>query len=210
MSGALKVIRHIAELPAAYGLIQRLFREGPARRRFVDEVLRPRPGDSILDLGCGPARLLEFLPGSVRYTGVDENPRYLKAAARRYGSRGAFLEARLGTSTRLGLREARFDLVLAVAVLHHLADNDAMALVRLALHHLAAGGRFITLDPVLYDRQPPLSRLLARADRGRHVRRAEAYSALLAPFFPKVETRLFTDLAPFSYAHFAMVATADS
>lgn len=51
-------------------------------QRQTTEILRPlvRAGDSILDIGCGIGSLLECLPRSVRYSGIDVSPDFIEIA----------------------------------------------------------------------------------------------------------------------------------
>jgi len=48
--------------------------DGHSRILHVENYIRPRDGDRILDIGCGPGDILEFLP-SVEYLGFDVNQR---------------------------------------------------------------------------------------------------------------------------------------
>jgi len=107
----------------------------PKLGRPVLELLAPRAGERILDLGCGDGALTEELvaAGAV-VTGVDASPEMI-AAARARG-----LDAHVVDATALGF-EAAFDAVFSNAVLHWVKDADAaIAGVRRALK---PGGRFV-------------------------------------------------------------------
>lgn len=47
--------------------------------RVVHEVLQPKAGMKILDVGCGPANVLSYLP-AVDYTGIDLNEKHIAYA----------------------------------------------------------------------------------------------------------------------------------
>jgi len=57
---------------------------------LVNEYIRPQSTDRIIDIGCGPAAILDYLPHRVQYLGVDYNPNYTKTAKDRFKSRGDF------------------------------------------------------------------------------------------------------------------------
>src|ERR1700758_2843837 len=42
-------------------------------QRFTDEVIRPRSGDRVFDVGCGPGALLSCLLQRTSYVGFDRN-----------------------------------------------------------------------------------------------------------------------------------------
>jgi SAM-dependent methyltransferase len=175
-SGLRGLLRH----PAAYEALQRIMRSGKARERFAAEHIRPKTGDRIIDIGCGPAELLRHLHG-VTYVGFDPNPAYIARARRVFGDRGDF-HAKLFTADDAARLEP-FDIAVVSAVLHHLDDQEARELFALLRKAVKPGGRVITIDNVYIDGQNPIARLLISLDRGRNVRRAEGYQALAAGSF---------------------------
>jgi len=101
----------------------------------VLELLAPRPGERILDLGCGDGALTRKLADSgCDVVGVDASaPQVL--AARRLG-----LDARVADGERLAF-EAEFDAVFSNAAIHWMKRaDDAIAGVWRALK---PGGRFV-------------------------------------------------------------------
>lgn len=197
----------LLELPSFYERFQRLLGARAARTRLISEFLRPWPGARLLDVGCGTGSLLDDLPPSIDYTGFDINPRYIDAARQRYGEGRTFFVGTAGQEPE-ALREQRFDIVVARALLHHLDDADAGRLAAFARRVLRPGGIFFSSDPVFYDGQPWFSKLLARLDRGGGVRTPDAYRRLLAPDFAEIDTTLVTDMLRIPYAHFIMRARA--
>jgi trans-aconitate methyltransferase len=101
----------------------------------VLELLAPRSGERILDLGCGDGALTERIGATgAHVVGVDAAEPFV-AAARARG-----LDARVMDGSRLTF-EGAFDAVFSNAALHWMPDADAvLAGVRRAL---VPGGRFV-------------------------------------------------------------------
>jgi SAM-dependent methyltransferase len=195
-------LHRVLDRPRVYERFQRLLGAHAARRRLVDEFLRPYEGARLLDVGCGTGSLLDYLPRGVDYVGFDLNAAYIAEARTRYAGRGSFFCARVGGETVDGT----FDFVVAKSLLHHLSDQDAHSLLATAGGLLRDGGVFFSSDPVRHQDQPLLARMLVALDRGRNVRWPEAYAELVRAHFPAVETTLMTDLLPIPYSHFVMRA----
>ncbi len=191
-------IRAVLSHPAIYELWSALVGGERARTAIIAEHVRPAPGDEILDLGCGPGELFTHLPDGVRYTGVDISPQYIARARERYGDRATF---EVADASQLALSGRRFHIVMAIALLHHLDDGQAEALLREVAVLLEPSGRFIAVDPVRTPRQNPIARATIDRDRGQHVRDAEGYARLAGPAFGSVRTVVRHDLLRIPYSH---------
>ncbi len=110
------------------------------------------PTCHVLDLGCGNARFAHFLDTHVEratYLGVDVSPGLLYIARERATHlarvRARFLLLDLGERGWAGVLDAaRFHVVLALAVLHHIPGADHReAFVREAASLLRPGGYLI-------------------------------------------------------------------
>lgn len=93
------------------------------RVRTMLEFLEPRPGERILDCGCGMGFYLKVLTslGKGCYCGIDGDPEALAFARQALDGRGASLLH--GDLLRLPCRDAFFDKVLLTEVLEHLPDD---------------------------------------------------------------------------------------
>lgn len=108
----------------------------PALGQPVLDLLQPRSGERILDLGCGDGVLTEKLVAAgTQVVAVDSSPDMV-AAARRRG-----LDARLMDATRLTF-DGEFDAVFSNAVLHWIKD-DPDAAISCAYRALRRPGRFV-------------------------------------------------------------------
>jgi len=156
--------RAIFSDPGVYNMAQRMVGAERARRILVRNFFPDMTGKRMLDIGCGTAEILRHLPESMDYVGFDVSEEYIAEAERRFAARGSFRAERV--------REARledmppFDVVLAFGLLHHLDDDEVVALFRLASSALKSGGRLITVDPVYISGQNPVARWIISKDRG--------------------------------------------
>jgi SAM-dependent methyltransferase len=193
-------MKSLLEKPALYEMFSRVVGAQGSRETFVKTYVRPREGDRILDVGCGPADILDHLPG-VDYFGFDISPSYIDSATARYGERGRFFCERVSEARAFLENEGRFDIVLAIGILHHLERQEALDLFALAKRALKPGGRLVTLDPCYAPGQSPIARYLASRDRGRFVRTEAQYRELAAVEFPGVASTVRHDLLRMPYTH---------
>ena len=75
----------ILKWPAGYRLLRGIVGGDALWRTYLDEYVKPMPGEKVLDIGCGPADVLRHLP-PVDYTGLDRSEEYIHSAAARFGS----------------------------------------------------------------------------------------------------------------------------
>ncbi len=101
----------------------------------VVEWLDAKPGEFILDLGCGDGQLTERLAAGAKVVGVDASAEMVAAAR----SRGVAAEQ--GSAESLPHPDGAFDVVFSNAALHWVRDQDAMMT---QVHRvLKPGGRFV-------------------------------------------------------------------
>jgi trans-aconitate methyltransferase len=101
----------------------------------VLELLAPRPGERILDLGCGDGALTKKLVDlQCEVVAVDSSAAQIEAA------RARGLDARVMNAEALPFRE-EFDAVFSNAVLHWVKRADPM--IAAVYRSLKPGGRFV-------------------------------------------------------------------
>jgi len=194
-------IRAILSQPAVYEAFQRFMGAKRGRQWIVRDLIRPFPGMRILDLGCGPAQILDSLPGDVSYVGYDMSAEYIAAAKAKFGARGTFDCRSLEQAEAAML--SPFDLVMGIGVLHHLDDSTARQFMSVAKAALKPGGRMLTLDPCYAPGQNPIARFLISNDRGQNVRNEAGYRALAEGTFTAIAGAV-THQVWIPYTHWAM------
>jgi tRNA (cmo5U34)-methyltransferase len=119
-------------------------------------ALHLRPGDTVLDLGCGAGnftlRLLQEAPG-LHCRLVDLSEPMLDRAGERVRQAGPASVATVQSDLRtLSLEDNSVDAILAGAVLHHLRDDDDWASTfRRFARWLKPGGRLYVADLCSFD-----------------------------------------------------------
>jgi ubiquinone/menaquinone biosynthesis C-methylase UbiE len=126
-----------------------LGREGAFREKVI-ELARLRPGESVLDAGCGTGTLAiaaKRRVGSMgKVYGIDASPEMIGRAREKARKAGLDVEFKNEVIEGLTFPEARFDAVLNTLMLHHLPrrlrDDGAREIRRV----LRPGGRVLVVD----------------------------------------------------------------
>ncbi|MGA9799643.1 MAG: class I SAM-dependent methyltransferase [Terriglobales bacterium] len=169
---------------------------GEERNRvLLRDYIRAAQGDRVLDIGCGPGTMVPYLPGT-EYVGIDSSSEYIERARERY-PQARFVCQRVGEYDLV--EPDYFDIVLALGVLHHLDDDEALMLFQIARAAMKPGARLITLDGVLIDDQSQVVKYLLARDRGRFVRSEAGYRKIASKVFTKVESSIRHDLLRIPY-----------
>jgi 2-polyprenyl-6-hydroxyphenyl methylase/3-demethylubiquinone-9 3-methyltransferase len=85
----------------------------------------PLQGLSVLDIGCGGGLLSEPMARlGAQVTGVDAAARNIRVAAQHAGKQGLDIDYRQGAAEALAEAGSRFDIVLALEIVEHVADVE--------------------------------------------------------------------------------------
>lgn len=183
---------------ALYVGLQKVVGADRLRYKCIDEI---KPGDTVLDVGCGPAYYFDRLP-EIRYYGFDTSERYIAHARKHFGHKGEFRCEVLNESHLAEL--PKFDRVLLFGLLHHLSDDDSLALLDLASRALAPGGTVLSIDPCFEPTQGRISRAMSANDRGEYVRTPERFTELARQSFSTIEGEVWSEVTRIPSSHWMM------
>jgi ubiquinone/menaquinone biosynthesis C-methylase UbiE len=119
-----------------------------ARQTLLDQASM-RPGDRVLDLGCGTGTLvvlLKRLHPDVEVVGIDPDPKALARASEKVKRAGFSIKLDRGFSDRLPYPDACFDRVLSSFMFHHLPGDEKATTMREVRRVLKPGGSLHLLD----------------------------------------------------------------
>lgn len=116
---------------------------------FLAETLRPRPGNRILDVGCGEGtaevRIGHLHISQIRLVGIDVVFDRVKVAKQQIAAHNQRVGLAAADASRLPFRTGVFDSTFCVAVLQHIGDLDAA--VGECARVTIAGGRVLAVEP---------------------------------------------------------------
>lgn len=131
---------------------QRFWHEAKLReaQRWID----PRPGDVILDVGCGSGMLAARLAAApaTRVIGIDGNPSAIDFATNHH--RLPNLEFRLGLVDELPIENASVDKIAFLEVIEHIHPRQALEVLRCFRRILRPGGRAVISTPNVHSLWP--------------------------------------------------------
>ncbi len=122
-----------------------------------------RPGDRVLDLGCGNGRMAEIFEGkNISYLGIDNSEELIKIARQRFNGK-SWVKFEVGDVLDFIAKEGSFNLILMIAVLHHLPTYELrLKALKNAYDLLKPGGRLVMSNWNLWQINLPLPCLSGR------------------------------------------------
>jgi len=156
------------------------------RGKVIKKIINKK-NVKVLDIGCGPAEILEYLP-KIKYFGYDINNDYISYAKKRFGDKGQFYCKKFTVNELKKI--PKFDYVLLFGLLHHLEEIEIKKLLINIRKALKKNGKLITLDNVFIENQNLIAKFLIKMDRGQNVRTKKEYIRILCKSFKKIKSQI--------------------
>lgn len=122
-------------------------------REFRDKLLRLahlKPGESVLDVGCGTGTLAiaakQHVGQAGTVFGMDASPEMIARATKKAKKAGVEVVLKNGLAQALPFPDAQFDIVLTTLMLHHLPRPAREELAAETRRVLKPGGRVLAVD----------------------------------------------------------------
>jgi 2-polyprenyl-3-methyl-5-hydroxy-6-metoxy-1,4-benzoquinol methylase len=124
------------------------FRSHHLRMSWIKQLVDPRPGDRVIDLGCGPGVVAEFLARhGAAVHGVDLHPKAI-ATARKLNEGNPACSFQVGDASHVpNLADASFDKAVSCDVTEHCGYDVMLGIFREAHRLLKPGGTYFIYTP---------------------------------------------------------------
>jgi SAM-dependent methyltransferase len=187
--------------PAVFVTYQSIVGAPECHRRFIHEMVKPVPGERVLDIGCGVGASLRYMPASVDYVGVDVSEPYIVRAKAQSRLKGKFICADIATldGGMLGM----FDRAFCFGVLHHFSDAMVAHAVKFVRRVVKPGGVFVSIDPCYVPGQNLIAKLINDHDRGAYIRDPAGFERIVSSL-GHVHAKIYNNLLRIPYTQIVM------
>lgn len=122
MSQRINQIYNFINSPLVYRIIQYIMSGTSFRNSIIKKNIK-KSNLKILDIGCGPAQILEQIP-RCDYYGYDIDQRSIQYAKKKYRQKNYHFYCKKFNKTEIK-KLPKFDFVIFFGILHHLSNKEA-------------------------------------------------------------------------------------
>ncbi|MEN6575496.1 MAG: class I SAM-dependent methyltransferase [Phycisphaerales bacterium] len=134
----------------------------------IEKLLPPRPGDKVMDVGCGSGVISSFLGHcGAQVVGVDANPDAVRFADATYSSEK--VSFRLGLADQPLGQEASFDKIYCLELIEHIHAFQSRAMLDGFFSLLKPGGGVLLSTPNYHSLWPAIEWLMDHTGLAPHM-----------------------------------------
>tara|TARA_B100001248_G_scaffold64627_1_gene45125 strand:- start:3731 stop:4273 length:543 start_codon:yes stop_codon:yes gene_type:complete len=157
------------------------------RKKIIKKNIKKR-NLKILDIGCGPAEIIDHMP-QCEYFGYDIDKRSIAYAKKKYNSKNYHFYCK-----RFQKKEIRslpkIDFVILFGIMHHLSNNQINSILMLCRKKMKKNSKLLTEDPIFVEKQNIFAKFLISSDRGINVRNKDQYLKILKKHFKSLDFKI--------------------
>ncbi|MCA9038190.1 MAG: class I SAM-dependent methyltransferase [Planctomycetaceae bacterium] len=178
MNAIKSIVSWLAGRPALFDSLRWVLEGGFVQHRQIIKSHLSSTGRDVawkvLDIGCGTGLYAAHFPAN-QYVGIDISPVYTNAA------RSKFPEHRFetGDARQLTFKGDDFDAAFISGVIHHLTDDDAVAVLKEAIRVIKPSGRLVVWEDIPAPWWNIVGHVAHRLDLGACIRAADGYRKLI-------------------------------
>ena len=184
MSQRSSTLYNLINNPYVYKFIQKMM-SGTSLRKKIIKVNIKKKNLNILDIGCGPAEIIDHIP-ECKYYGYDIDKRSISYAKKKYSNKNYHFFCKKFESKEIK-KLPKFDFVILFGILHHLNNSQAKNILALCKKRMKKNSKLLTEDPIFIKNQNFIAKFLISKDRGKNVREKKGYLNLLNTQFKKLK-----------------------
>jgi len=187
MSQRTSKIYNLINSPLFYIFFQKIMSGTSFRKKIIIKNIK-NSKVKVLDIGCGPAEVLNYIPNAVYY-GYDIDQRSINYAKKKYKDKNHhFFCKKFGKSEIKKL--PKIDYVILFGIVHHLNDEEVKNLFELCKKVMKKNAVLLTEDPILIKNQNPIARFFIKNDRGMNIREKSNYLKLANAYFKNIRAKI--------------------
>lgn len=132
-----------------FDFLSNIFGFGEKFNSKVVELLKLKPNERVLDLGCGTGALLIIAKSkyqNINATGIDADEKILKIAEKKIRKNNLNIKLINTSADKLPFPDFSFDIVVSTLVFHHLPTEVKIKALEEIHRVLKKNGRFLLVD----------------------------------------------------------------